>query len=337
LTLILYDVKVNVTEPTTPLDNADQGGSFYLFKEKSILNPEEDKIQLKTPTTFSQQIELLRSRNLRIDDSEKTEKILQRINYYRLSAYALTLKDPNSNDKERFINGLTFDNLLSLYEFDRKLRLLLMGVLENIEIAFRTHITYEIAHMFGPLGYKDKENFINDKFHNDSLDELNSAIQKSRKGELFIEHHFKKYNGDIPVWAVIEVTSFGFLSKFYRNLKEDVKKSIAKTYYKVPYYYLESWLQTLAYVRNVCAHYGRLYNKELTFKTMLFKEEKSLFNNKRIFSAIYIIQRLLTRTEANRFLRDLEALISEYEEDIDFKCIGFPKNWRELLLKINKL
>ena len=185
------------------------------------------------------------------------------------SAYGLTLKDPIN--KKQYINTSSYNKMLSLYEFDRRLRLLILGVLETIEIAFRTHITYETAHKFGPLGYKDKENFINEKFHQESLDELEILIKKSRKGELFIQHHFKKIRSlrNISIWAAIEVTSFGFISKLYRNLNEDIKKHIAKVYYSVPYYYLESWLQSLSNVRNVCAHYGRLYNKKLTFKPRL--------------------------------------------------------------------
>lgn len=62
------------------------------------------------------------------------------------------------------------------------------------------------------------------------MEELDKLVQISRKGELFIQHHYKKYGGRIPIWAVIEVTSFGFLSKFYRNLKLDVKKHISLTY-----------------------------------------------------------------------------------------------------------
>ncbi len=323
---------INLTEPHTPLNNADQVGSFY-FKEKFKLDFENFHPNMKPPTTFKEQVELYKRRKLHIENSEIAEKILQRIHYYRLSAYGLTLKDPLNKDE--FIDGSSFNKMLSLYEFDRRLRLLLMGILETIEIAFRTHISYEIAHKFGPLGYKDKENFRDEKFHKESIIELDSLITKSRKGELFIEHHFQKYGGKIPIWAAIEVTSFGFLSKFYRNLIEEAKKNIAKTYYKVPYLYLESWLQTLSNIRNVCAHYGRLYNKKLTFKPRLFKEEIRQFDNWRIFSGIYVSQRLLTKVEGARFITDLEALISEYEENIDFAHIGFPPNWKELLYKIN--
>jgi abortive infection bacteriophage resistance protein len=307
-------------------------GHFY-SRGNAKLDFEKDEKNLKPPTTFEEQVDLYKDRNLHIEDSEYTEKTLQRINYYRLSAYGLTLK--NSANKNEFIKGSSFHKLLSLYEFDKRLRLLLLGVLETIEIAFRTHVAYEIAHKYGPLGYKDKENFINEKFHQDFLNELDKLLKQSRKGELFVEHYYKNYAGNFPIWVAIEVTSFGTLSKLYRNLNEDSKKHIAKTYYTVPYRYLESWLQTLSNVRNVCAHFGRLYNKHLTFKPRLFKEERKKFNNQLTFAAIYITQRLLTRTEGNRFITDLESLILEYEDNIDFSHIGFPLDWRELLSKLN--
>lgn len=297
------------------------------------MDPEKDKTKVKPPKTYKEQVEIYKNRNLYIQDSEYAENILRRVNYYRLSAYGLTLKDPLNN--KQYSDDASFDKMLSLYEFDKKLRLLLLGALETIEVAFRTHISYEMAHKFGPLGYKDKENFINEKFHKESLDELESLINKSRKGELFIQHHFKKYNGVIPIWAVIEITSFGYLSKLYRNLNEDVKKHIARVYYNVPYFYIESWLQTLSNVRNVCAHYGRLYNKKLTFKPRLFKEDSKQFDNQLIFAAISIIERLLTKIEGNRFITDLEALILEYEEFLEFLYIGFPSNWKRILERIN--
>ncbi|MDQ0232665.1 Abi family protein [Metabacillus malikii] len=290
---------------------------------------EKNTPKMKPPTTFKEQVELYKRRKLHVENSENAENILQRVNYYRFSAYGLTLKNPHNKDE--YANGASFHNMLSLYEFDRRLRLLLLGALETIEIAFRTHISYETAHKIGPTGYREKECFQNETYHRQSLRELDALIKKSRKSELFIEHHFQKYGGVFPIWVAIEVTSFGFLSKFYRNLHEDLKKHIARTYYNVPYKYIESWLQTLSNVRNICAHYGRLYNKYLTFKPKLFKEEASQLSNKRIFAAIYIIERLLTKTEGRRFITDLDALISEYEDTIDFAHIGFPPNWQELL------
>lgn len=290
--------------------------------------------KIKLPTTFKEQVGLLKSRKMHIEDSEYAENVLRRVNYYRLSAYGLTLKDDLMEDK--YVDGASFNKMLSLYEFDRRFRLLLLGALETIEIAFRTHISYEIAHKIGPTGYRNKEYFLHEEYHRKSLVELDSLIGKRRKGELFVEHHFKKYGGVFPIWAAIEVTSFGFLSKFYRNLNKELKRHIAKIYYNVPYLYVESWLQTLSNVRNICAHYGRLYNKNLTFKPKLFKEESEKFSNLDCFAAIFIIERLLNNTEGRNFITDLDALISEYEEDINFTYIGFPSNWKELLEELNR-
>lgn len=309
-------------------------GHFFYSRRLFKLDLDKDKANIKPPTKFKEQVELYKSRKMHIEDSEYAEKTLQRINYYRLSAYGLTLKDPLIKDE--YVAGASFNKMLSLYEFDRRLRLLLLGALETIEIAFRTHISYEIAHKIGPTGYRKKEHFLNETFHQVSLTELDSLIDKSRKGELFVEHHFKKYDGVFPIWAAIEVTSFGFLSKFYRNLNEDLKRRISKSYYNVPYLYMESWLQTLSNIRNVCAHYGRLYNKHLTFKPRLFKEEAKQFSNRHTYAAIFITARLLTKTEGSRFITDLDALISEYEEDIDFAHIGFPSNWKVLLENLNR-
>ncbi|MFC7062645.1 Abi family protein [Halobacillus seohaensis] len=82
--------------------------------------------------------------------------------------------------------------------------------------------------------------------------ELEKSFKKSRKSELFVEHHYKNYAGNFPVWVAMEVTSFGTIAKLYKNLKEELKKNIATVYYNVPYYYIESWLQSLTNVKNEC-------------------------------------------------------------------------------------
>lgn len=64
-------------------------------------------------------------------------------------------------------------------------------------------------------------------------------------------------------------------------------------------------MQSLSHVRNICAQFGRLYDKKLTFKPKLFKEEQKQFNNQYIFSDIYIIERLITIEEGTTFLTEL--------------------------------
>lgn len=116
--------------------------------------------QIKPPTTFEQQIEIFRSRNLIIEDEKEAIEFLKRVNYYRLTGYTLTLK---KND--RFFDGVTFNDIRHLYEFDKKLRNLLLEVLEDIEISFRTHIAYHHAHNYGPQLHRKEKRLLesNDK------------------------------------------------------------------------------------------------------------------------------------------------------------------------------
>lgn len=95
---------------------------------------------IKKATTFGEQIEILKSRNMIISDTEEAINILKRISYYRLSGYMLTIKENN-----RFFDGISLMDVYNLYEFDKKLRNMLLGILESVEIAFRTHIAYYLC------------------------------------------------------------------------------------------------------------------------------------------------------------------------------------------------
>lgn len=285
------------------------------------------EINIKEPKTYEQQVEILKKRNLIIHDDEEALSFLKRVNYYRFSAYGLTLKQPNN--RELFQDGITFRHMKMLYNFDQKLRDLLMNHLELIEIEFRAKIAYQHAHKFGALGYRYSENFKRGELHNNFLKELDKQIIQSRR-ELFVIHHRNKYGGEFPFWVVIEVITFGELSKLFRNLTEDIKNEIVKDF-NVPYYYVESWLHSLAYVRNICAHYGRLYGKRLTIKPTFFKSKRKLIKNSGAFAAIYVLSRLLPSENRTNFITSLHALLETYAEYIDLRELGFPEEWEKRL------
>lgn len=249
---------------------------------------------------------------------------MQRINYYRLSAYTLSLKK-----KDQFLPDITFEHVVALYEFDRRFRYLIMEMVEQVEIAFRTHISYHIAHTYGPLGHLDPEHFDN---HDAFLAELEKEIKRSQ--EIFIKHHFEKYEGKIPVWVAIEVLSFGALSKLYSNMKNGDKNQIAKRNYRVPAIYLESWLKCMSYIRNICAHYGRLYNRPLTSKPRFDRKSKQLgIDQGKIFAHLYVLKDLIPeRNKWLNFIIRLDALLSEYSEVVEMDRIGFPEDWNAFLM-----
>ncbi|WP_044479585.1 Abi family protein [Paenibacillus antibioticophila] len=283
---------------------------------------------LKSPATFEEQIQTLKKRGLVIDDEDVAFRTLQRINYYRLSAYGLSLKNNN-----RFHTGVTFTQIHALYEFDHRFRYLIMDMTEQVEIAFRTHISYRIAHTYGALGHLESAHFENEKYHEAFLVELDKEIRRSQ--EIFIKHHFDKYEGNIPVWVAIEVLSFGTLSKLFSNMKNEDKNYIARSNYQAPAIYLESWLKCLSYVRNICAHYGRLYNRPLTSKPRLDHQAKQLgIQQNRIFAHLYVLKQLIPeRKKWSDFVTRLETLLSEYNDAIELERIGFPEDWEAILIK----
>lgn len=305
------------TEPTTPLNNADQGGTFFIG---------EDLMRnIKKPTTFKEQVQILRSRGLIIDDEQAAVNMLQNINYYRLSAYLLSYKDKNG-----CYHKASIDDVYSLYTFDKRLRNLILPMLEDIEIAFRTHIAYQIAHNYGPLGYEDSQNFKNADYHKEMLNVLEDEIQRSK--EVFVGHHKRYYDGNLPVWVVIELVAFGVLSKIYNNLLDEDKDKIAKSYYNTKSEFISTWLHSLSTLRNICAHHGRLYNKKLTVTPKLYKKDKQLgIENNALFSNIYVMGKLLKKREAwEHFVARLANLIERYRV-VDLKCMGFPSDWEDVL------
>ncbi|WP_415337551.1 Abi family protein, partial [Clostridium perfringens] len=257
-------------------------------------------IELKAPKTFEEQLKILKSRKMIIEDEDKALEILRRTNYYRITAYALQCKVNNE------YQNISFNKMYKLYEFDKRLRHLILGVLEDIEISLRTYMAYNLSLKYGAEAYKCEEIFKNidllngyydedGKRHNGLIDEINSEKRKNRN-EPFVKHHMKIYDGKFPIWAVVEIFSFGMLSKMYKNLVVAEQKAISKGCFGINNQLLESWLDTLSYIRNSCAHYGRLYNKKLPripkihTKYNKFKDELKI---NRLFVAILAIKEIL--------------------------------------------
>lgn len=288
----------------------------------------EREIYIKEPKSFKDQIEILKSRNVIIDNDDVALDILKGINYYRLSAYMLTHKKNDGN-----YHNISIEDVHKLYLFDKKLRNLILPMLENVEIAFRTHISYFIAHEYGALGYKDPANFQNQSFHRNMLKSFDDEIERS--DEIFVTHHKSEYDGVFPIWVIIEVTSFGVLSKLYNNLLEKDKDKIANKYYNTKGEFVSTWLHSLSNIRNRCAHYGRLYNKNLTITPKLFKADKKKgIKNDTIFANIYILGRLSrNKYEWNDFITKLSDIIEQYDI-VDLRKIGFPENWENILRNI---
>ena len=108
----------------------------------------------KPPLTYNAQLDLLITRGLRVVDRVTALGYLRNISYYRLSAYYLPFKQ-----NEEFKPNTCVEDIINLYTFDRKLRLLVMDAIESIEIALRSQIIYHLSHTYGAFGYLNSNNF----------------------------------------------------------------------------------------------------------------------------------------------------------------------------------
>lgn len=287
-----------------------------------------DEMFSKPPTTFEEQLSILVRRNLIVEDEEFALSVLRRLNYYRFTGYLLPFRIVDN----KYADGTTFGRVYNIYEFDRRLRGLLIGMLEGIEVRLRTQLSYHLAHTYGGLGHLDSHNFRDPTKHARFIESLQSSLRDAHKNkELFAIHHFDKYKGQFPIWVAVEVMSFGVLSKLFMNLHGRDRSRIAKQAYGVPHEHLGSWLECLVYVRNMCAHYTRLYDKELKIKPKLFS--RPAIENDRLFAAVYVSKRLFDPRKDwnNDFIAGLQSLVDQYKDDIDLGRIGFPQDWLKVL------
>lgn len=280
------------------------------------------------PLSVQQQIENLKTLNLIIEDENLAARFLNDVSYFRfIKAYSLGLKPKNGSYRD----GVTFHQLMELYLFNSNFRQLLFPLIERVEINLRCRIANYFCSAYGVLGYKDPGNFTDDTYHAAFLQDVSSEIFRNKNAP-FVKNFLNNYeNGSIPFYALVEILSFGTLSKFYKNMKNPDKKQVASAY-GVGYTYFESWVESIAYVRNLCAHYGRLYNAKLSKTPRLYHQDtgQGAVNN-RIFGVLCCLKHLFAKDRYwTEFLNSLEALFKKYPH-VDLSTMGFTENWREIL------
>lgn len=275
---------------------------------------------------FADQLAQLQRRGLLVTDRDRALQWLRRVSYYRLSAYFLP-----SKDHENFRPGTEFNDIAGLYIFDRKLRLILLDALERVEVAIRTAITYEIGHAYGPFGHTEPANFSPMFNHSKFMGEL--AAEEVRAKETFVTHFRAKYTDDshLPVWMATELLSFGTISLLYKALVPTIKSRIAAEF-RVSDRHLASWLHTLSYIRNVCAHHKRLWNRELAIKPQLPSRSLSwphdIPDNGRLYCILVVLRHMLVVVSPRcRWRNRLFDLFGDHS-GIQLSAMGIPSDWR---------
>lgn len=290
----------------------------------------------KKPVSISEQISTLKLRGLLITDEIKAESYLSNISYYRLRAYTFPFQD-NNDPNHPFITPLIcFEDIISLYVFDRQFRLFVLDAIEKIEISIRTQIIHQWALSHGGHWHLDSTLFRDSAFFESDRSRLQQEIDRS--DEAFIAHYKTKYSdpSEPPCWMSLEVSSFGLLSLIFNNLKKGPEKKAVTKYYGLnEVSILENWMHSFSNIRNVCAHHSRLWNRRLTahikvptYTAHPFILDKDILRYK-IYPALCCMKYILNIiSPGNHFSEKLIALMNSCPLAQE-KEMGFPTEWKK--------
>ena len=282
--------------------------------------------------SFEQQALLLSQRGLILEND--TVHYLQHLNYYRLSGYWIPFQEDNKT--HRFKPDVRFSNVLNLYFFDRELRLLLLDAIERIEISIRTQWAHYFAELSGSHAHLEQSLSRNGEWHVKNIAQLQKEL--ARSDELFIKHYQTTYTvpDKPPIWVVCEVMSFGLLSKWLKSMKPSEPCTKIARAYQLDYDVLVSFIEYLAYLRNLCAHHNRVWNRKTT-KTIKIPRSKpseliSSFNKEPLSlrklhnPLVMVIHLLKVICPDNHFKNRLITLMEKHE--IPLNAMGFPDDWQ---------
>jgi len=296
----------------------------------------------KTPKTFKEQVLLLKERNLTIDNEERAERILTYISYNRLSDYWYPLlKEPKH--EEIFKDGSKFNTAFRLYQFDSDFRKVTFQAIEQIEIAIGTQIIYHFSHKYSSgFWFENKDAFKNYPFFLKLLSKLTFTSDETKQE--FIVKYKKKYLQHVPPsWKSFELLTFNYLLSILKNVENykdliPISKSLG-----LNHKLLISWVESFVYVRNICAHHGRLWNIKLTISPTWIKSPRKPWIDRweneeknegtadkelKIYAIICsLIYCLKSVNPYNQYGKEIIELLKKYPE-VDIKHMGFTENWK---------
>lgn len=282
---------------------------------------------LNPPFPIEKQLEFLENRGLIIRDQSTALRFIENISYCRFGGYVV----PFLKNRDVFLPGTTFKHVQDLYSFDHELRILVFDALEHVEIAVRARAASHHGGRYGPFGYTVPENFGLGFKHHQWLAGIEEEVRRS--GENFVRHFRARHpeSSHLPVWLAAEVFSFGALSFFFRGMKFSDQKAVARVFgVSAPVF--QSWTHCFVYIRNLCAHHSRLWNRQLGIRPILpegspeWGSPRPMGNN-RIFSVLSVLQYCGRQIGRDLDLARRLALLFQAYPGVNRNAMGFPEDW----------
>ena len=296
------------------------------------------------PRTIEEQIKLLRSRGMQFNSEEYAKECLSHISYFRLKYYWTDMTDEET--EHDFLEDASFDDVIARYNFDRSLRLILFDAIEIIEVALRAKIINHLSQAKDSgLWYLDESLFEKMEYYEDFVLDLKYEFERST--EPFAKEYIAKHTnwdsesmeGDNPdAWIILEVATFGTLSKMYKNLKSQLpqRATIANEFGLYSAKELSSWLEAISVLRNIIAHHSRFWNRSLAKQPMNIKGHRDKWLNtpftdnqkKKPYGVITAMLYLCNAVYAENQIKAKILSLLDNSKDIPYGKLGFTGNWR---------
>jgi len=306
-------------------------------------------MKVKQFKNLDEQIEILRHKGLLIENEEYAKEVLFRENYFFLSGYRHVFMKSGSPSK--FIEGTTFEELYSLFLFDRQFRNIIFKNLLILENNIKSIISYRLSKKYG---YKENDYLKPKNFDtnpeksrqvNDLLRKMKRQIYVNGRQHSATMHYLDNY-GYIPLWVLVKVLSFGIVSELYSILRIDDRVSIAEIY-KTDINTLSTYLPILSNYRNLCAHEDILFEnktQKIIGNTIYHKllaipkqDGEYKYGKNDLFALIIIMKQMLTDTEIKNMVLEIEHALNNLEYNLHtiplskiLDRMGFPENWADI-------
>lgn len=303
----------------------------------------------KNFSSFEQQVEWIRTeKNIVVNDKQHAEEILQRVGYFSLmGGYKNQFRVPNT---KRYKEGTSFEEIVALYEFDVELRELFFKYLLQIERNLRSLMSYYFTELYGveQQHYLNPENYNDTKRNHKTVTRLIATLQRAvtTNDYAYINYYRNNY-GDIPLWVLCNVLTFGNLSKMFQVFPQSLKSKVSKNFAPLNQREMDQILSVLTKYRNVCAHGERLFTYKtvddiadtvLHRKLSIPKSGNQYMRGKKdLFAVVIAFRYLLPKREFSTFKRRLirevksvnEKVVHISEQEL-LDCMGFPMNWKDI-------
>ena len=300
--------------------------------------------------TLEEQVEILQSKGLIINDIPETKDILLRENYFFISGYRMLFMESQENKK--FLPGTTFDELYSMFQFDRHVRNILFKNLLIIENNIKSIMAFHLSSRYGIREdeYLNPKNFVLDRKRKKQVDDLLRKMKRQIRingGQHQATMHYSEKYGYVPMWIAVKVLSFGIVSELFQILKPDDQETVANDF-NLAKETLEIYLPVLANFRNLCAHEDILFEHKAqrnipdTKYHNLLKipqvNDEYIYGKNDLFAIVLILKQMLRKDDFFLLMSELEfeiQILSDRLKTIPvekvFDRMGFPINYGEIV------